>query len=318
MAILIRPAKHIRKQRSGNGDKILRKLEEFLKNESEEPVKILCHFWKDQQNAITYKELRQAVIDGTLTEETFREWSNDYYLLVQERLKFMWDNALAAGSISQPLMGGLTGFTFNPDTPAIMTWIQQRGAEFITSSVIEQRNAIKALLAQSVRERHSVDEFARYIRPCIGLTEPQTKANLRYYENIVKSLKEQHPKMKESTIRKKAREAAAKYAERQHRQRAFTIAQTEMATAYNKGADEGIRQAQEQNFIGKVVKRWCTSNDDEVCDTCRALEGMEISMESSFSMVKGWINTGGNVTPPAHPRCACAVEYIEVDSSDLS
>lgn len=66
MAILIRPAKHIRKKRSGNGDLILKKLEDFLKNESEEPVKILCHFWKDQQNAITYKELRQAVIDGTL------------------------------------------------------------------------------------------------------------------------------------------------------------------------------------------------------------------------------------------------------------
>ena len=55
MAILIRPAKHIRKKRSGNGDLILKKLEDFLKNESEEPVKILCHFWKDQQNAITYK-----------------------------------------------------------------------------------------------------------------------------------------------------------------------------------------------------------------------------------------------------------------------
>ena len=217
MAILIRPAKRIRKKRSGNGDLILKKLEDFLKNESEEPVKILCQFWKDQQNAITYKELRQAVIDGTLTEETFREWSNDYSLLVQERLKFMWDNALAAGSISQPLMGGLAGFTFNPDTPAIMTWIQQRGAELITASSTEQRDAIKALLAQSVRERHSVDELARLIRPCIGLTEPQAKANLRYYENITSSLRKQHPKMKAETIQRRAREAASKYAEKQHR-----------------------------------------------------------------------------------------------------
>lgn len=312
MVILIRPAKHIRKKRSGNGDQILKKLEDFLKNESEEPVKILCHFWKDQQNAITYKELRQAVIDGTLTEETFREWSNDYSLLVQERLKFMWDNALAAGSISQPLMGGLAGFTFNPDTPAIMTWIQQRGAELITASSTEQRDAIKALLAQSVRERHSVDELARLIRPCIGLTEPQAKANLRYYENITSSLRKQHPKMKAETIQRRAREAASKYAEKQHRQRAMTIAQTEMATSYNKGADEGIRQAQDQNLIGIVKKRWCTSGDDEVCEICRSLEGREVSMDSSFEMVKGWLNSGGNLMPPAHPRCACAIEYIEV------
>lgn len=312
MAILIRPAKHIRKQRSGNGTAILKKLEDFLKNESEEPVKILCRFWKDQQNVITYKELRQAVIDGTLTEETFREWSNDYSILVQERLKFMWDNALAAGSISQPLVEELAGYTFSSQTPAIMAWIQQRGAELVTATSTEQKEAIKALLAQSVREHHSVDELARLIRPCIGLTEPQAKANLKYYDNIVSSLKKQHPKMKAETVQRRAREAASKYAEKQHRQRALTIAQTEMATSYNKGADEGIRQAQEQNLIGTVVKRWCTSGDDDVCEICRSLEGREISMDSSFSMVKGWINSGGNLTPPAHPRCACAIEYIEV------
>ena len=117
-----------------------------------------------------------------------------------------------------------------------MTWIQQRGAEFITASSTEQRDAIKALLAQSVRERHSVDELARLIRPCIGLTEPQAKANIRYYENITSSLRKQHPKMKAETIQRRAREAASKYAEKQHRQRAMTIAQTEMATSYNKGA----------------------------------------------------------------------------------
>lgn len=283
-----------------------------MKNESEEPVKILCRFWKDQQNVITYKELRQAVIDGTLTEETFREWSNDYSILVQERLKFMWDNALAAGSTSQPLVEELAGYTFSSQTPAIMAWIQQRGAELVTATSTEQKEAIKALLAQSVREHHSVDELARLIRPCIGLTEPQAKANLKYYDNIVSSLKKQHPKMKAETVQRRAREAASKYAEKQHRQRALTIAQTEMATSYNKGADEGIRQAQEQNLIGTVVKRWCTSGDDDVCEICRFLEGREISMDSSFSMVKGWINSGGNLTPPAHPRCACAIEYIEI------
>lgn len=314
MAILIRPAKHLKKARSGNGTEILKKLQDFLDSESDEPVKILCGFWKDQQNVITYQELRQGVIDGTLTEETYREWSSDYSFLVQERLQFLWNEALTTGSVSQPIMAGVSGFVFSSQTPAIMTWIQQRGAELVTRSTTEQREAIKALLAQSVVEHHSVDELARLIRPCIGLTEPQAKANLRYYDNIVKTLKEQHPKMKADSVQKKAREAAAKYAERQHRQRALTIAQTEMATAYNKGADEGIRQAQEQKLMGKVVKRWCTSNDDMVCDQCRALEGIEIDMDKPFA-IKGK-STGESLTPPAHPRCACAIEYIEVGSPD--
>jgi hypothetical protein len=314
MAKLIRPGKHIKKVRSGNGAEILKKLEDYLESESREPVKILHNFWKDQQNAITYKELREAVVAGTLTEETFREWSNDYSILVQAQLAYLWSEAVVAGSVSQPLVGGLSGFVFDTQTPAIMTWIQQRGAELVTNSTVEQREAIKALLAQSVREHHSVDELARFIRPCIGLTKPQAKANLRYYDNIVKTLREQHPKMKADSIQKKAREAAAKYAEKQHRQRALTIAQNEMATAYNKGADESIRQAQEQKLIGKVIKRWCTSNDDMVCEQCRALEGIEIDMDESFA-IKGK-STGESLTPPMHPRCACAIEYIEVGSSD--
>lgn len=315
MAILIRPHKHIIKARAGNAEAILEKLDEYLKANSGEPVKILCGFWKDQQDAITYKELREAVINGSLDEETFREWSKDYSLLVQEHLQFLWKEALVAGSVSQPITAGLAGYAFNVEYPAVMSWVSQRGALLVTASVTEQREAISALLTQSIRERHSVDELARFIRPCIGLTEPQAKANLRFYENMVRSLKEQHPKMKSESVQKKAREAAAKYAEKQHRQRALTIAQTEMATAYNKGADEGIRQAQEQKLIGKVVKRWCTSNDDMVCEQCRALEGIEIGMGESFK-IKGK-STGENITPPAHPRCACAIEYIEVGSPDF-
>lgn len=310
MAIRIYPKKHIKKARAGNGEEILKRLEEYLKNGSGKPIQILCGFWKDQSEAITYQELREAVKEGFLNEATFQEWSKDYSVLVRDQLSYLWKDALAAGSVSQPITAGLAAYTFNVETPAIMTWIAGHSAEFVTASVVEQKEAIKALLARSVVERHSVDELARFIRPCIGLTKPQAKANFRYYENIVKTLKEQHPRMKQDSIQRKAREAAAKYAEKQHRQRALTIAMTEMAAAYNKGADEGIRQAQEQNLIGKVIKRWSTSGDDAVCGQCNALEGLEIAMDSTFPFKGNW-HTGDNLTPPAHPRCACAVEYIE-------
>lgn len=316
MALLIMPGKrHYKKARAGNAEEILKKLEDYLRDNEGDPIKILCGFWKDQQDAITYQELRQAVVAGALTAEVFREWSSDYSLLVQNKLRYVWERAASAGSISQPLMSGLSGFSFNLSEPGILNWMQTHGAEFVTVATQEQKDAIAALLARSVQEKHSVDELAKFIRPCIGLTEPQAKANLRYYENIVKTLTEQHPRTSKETIQRRALDAASKYAEKQHRQRALTIAQTEMATAYNRGTDEGIRQAQEQNLIGKVVKRWCTSGDDQVCDTCRALEGIEIAMDGSFDFGR-FHSSGENITPPAHPRCACAVEYIEVNSPD--
>lgn len=103
-----------------------------------------------------------------------------------------------------------------------------------------------------------------------------------------------------------------KYAEKQHRQRAYDIAQTEMAFAYNKGADEGIRQAQSQNLLGVMEKRWSTSGDSNVCDICRALDGTQIPMDDEFDFKGKILFAGQKRTPPAHPKCACAVLYIEV------
>lgn len=310
MAILIKAPSRIKKLKAGNAEEILRKLEKYLESGSSVPIKILGRFWQDQRDVITYKELREAVISGELTEQIFNEWSKDYSILVKNHLYDIWKKAMEAGSSSQPITLGLAGYSFNTESVAVITWMEQRGAFLATNLAMEQKEAIQALLIQSVREKYSVDELARFIRSCIGLTKGQAKANLRYYDSVVNSLKEQHPKMKKESIQRKAREAAAKYASRQHKQRALTITQTEMATAYNKGADEGIRQAQEQNLLGEVKKRWCTSGDDMVCEQCKALEGTEVSMNSTFA-IKGE-TTGDNLFPPAHPRCACAVEYIEV------
>lgn len=312
MAILIRPGKRFRKARAGNGAEILKKLEDYLKSASTEPVELLCGFWKDQSNAITYQELRQAVLDGELDEKTADEWMQDYSLMVQGKLNSMWQNAIVAGSTSQPIIQALADTDYIFSMEQVIGWIQERGAELVTQCTDTQKEAIKVFLEKTVRERHSVDELAKMIRPCIGLTKPQAKANLKYYENMVKTLREQHPRMKAESIQKKARAAATKYAERQHRQRADNIAQTEMAYAYNKGADESVRQAQEQKLIGEVVKRWSTSGDDMVCSLCSSLEGVEIGMDEEFSFKGIGTKVTTDLTPPAHPRCACAIEYIEV------
>lgn len=310
MTFLIRPARRMNKQKNPNRQEILDRLENYLKGNYEEPIQILCGFWKDQQEAITYQELREAVMAGTLNEDTFRLWSQDYSRLLTDKLQSVWEEAMQAGSVSQQLMQR-AGFEFDTQKVGVVKWIQRRGAEFVTSVTQEQKQAIQSLLVKSVIEGHSTDELARFIRPCIGLTEAQAKANLKYYDNIVATLKKEHPRMKLESIRKKAKEAAVKYAERQHRQRAMTIAQTEMVFAYNKGADEAIRQAQAQGMIGTVRKRWSTSGDDGVCDICNSLDGIEVDLDSDFSFKGKVLFMGHHRLPPAHPRCACAVEYIE-------
>ena len=62
--------KRTKKVKTPGGQEVLRKLQEFLDETCKETAEFLCRFWKDQQNAITYKELRQAVMDGAISRET--------------------------------------------------------------------------------------------------------------------------------------------------------------------------------------------------------------------------------------------------------
>lgn len=314
MAILIRPGKRVKKVKSKGAQEVLDRLEKYLNSDAmDEPIRILCGFWEDQQNAITYQELREAVKSGTITEETFRLWNQDYSVLVANELSKVWLAGMEAGSLGPTIMDAVVEeFVFNTQAPGILTWINERGAEFVTSVTMEQRDAISALLSKKMIESHTVDELSRLIRPCIGLTKGQAQANARYYDSIVKNLTKEHPRMSKESIRKKALDASTKYAERQHRQRAIDIAQTESAFAYNRGADEGIRQAQSQNLIGQMKKRWSTSGDDGVCDICAALEGVEVGMDDDFQFKGRVLFAGQHMLPPAHPRCACAIEYIEI------
>lgn len=313
MGFRIIPFKRVMKVKTRNGKEVLRRLEEYLESDAVtgEPIEILCGFWEDQQNAITYQELRQAVIDGAISQETIRLWTQDYSVLVSNRLSNLWTDAITAGSAGQPILDGLA-FEFNTQAPGILNWLSKRGAEFVTVCTQEQKDAIAALVAKKMRDGHTVDELSRLIRPCIGLTEGDAKAATRFYDNIVATLKKEHPRMKPESIRKKALEATQKYAKRKHRQRAMTIAQTESAFAYNRGADEGIRQAQAEGYLGIMKKRWSTSGDDAVCKICASLEGMELDMDAEFDF-KGKVLFGEHkLLPPAHPRCACAVEYVEI------
>lgn len=314
MGFRIIAPKRIRKVKTKNGQEVLRRLEEYLESDAVtgEPVEILCGFWEDQQNAITYQELRQAVIDGAISQETIQLWTQDYSVLVANRLSNLWTDAITAGSAGQPILDGLA-FEFNTQSPGILNWLSERGAEFVTVCTQEQKDAIAALVTKKMRDGHTVDELSRLIRPCIGLTEGDAKAATRFYDNIVATLKKEHPRMKPESIRKKALDATQKYAERKHRQRAMTIAQTESAFAYNRGADEGIRQAQAEGYLGIMKKRWSTSGDDGVCKICASLEGTEVDMDAEFGFKGRVLFKGHKLLPPAHPRCACAVEYIEVN-----
>lgn len=307
----IRPVTVRKAKKSQAGRDALNRLNGFLNAASAEPVYFLQNMWRNQQNAISYKELRDAITNGYMSESTLQAWQQDYSNLVANKLAPTWISAMEAAS--QSIKNAHDSFFFDHHWVGIANWVKNHGAEFVTNSSNEQRSAIRALVARAYSKRESAEELSRAIRPCIGLTQRQAIANQNYYDHVKEQLLKNNPGMKEATAAKKAQDAAAKYAAKQHRYRAHAIAQTELAFAYQHGEYEAVKMAQAQGLMGIVEKIWSTAYDDGVCAICGALEGAKIGIDDDFPFGKNpQLFAGQRLTPPAHPLCRCAVEYREI------
>ncbi len=299
------------------------KLRSFLDVNEPELVEMLHRLWNHQGKAITYKELREAIlsgefardgkINGGYAEKWLNDWRQDYSRFVENYMLPEWKKSFAAGL--QEIADKHPGWYFNPSEIGVRDWARRRGAQFVTNSTQTQLDGLKAVIRRaSTGDMHgmSVDKLAHVIRPMVGLTWRQGIANVNYYESLIKG----------GMSEKKALEKAILYGQKQHRYRGYNIARTELAFAYNHGSISGVREAQRVGLMGAVVKRWVTASDERTCAICNMLNGTAIELDGEFSCQgKGGerIPINPRLTepetkqvPPAHPSCRCAVAFDEV------
>ena len=279
----------------------LKNLRSFLDPREPRLVYLLARTWKNQGKAITYKELREAILSGEISADYLEQWQQDYARFVVKFMEPRWQEAIEAGAME--LLKQYPDFNFDPMGNGVLEWTENRAAQFITNCTNTQIEGLRAVVRQAAAlENMTVDQLARAVRPMVGLTKAQTSANLKYYTKLIES----------GVKEKKAQDLSAKYAAKQHRYRGYNIARTELAYSYNKGADLGIRQAQEAGYMGDMVKIWCTADDERVCEYCGPLDGKQIAMDEEFSFNTRLTTPGIRLTPPAHPSCRCTVMYKEI------
>ncbi len=291
-------------QKASPSGATLRKLRSFLDVEEPKLVYFLVNLWRAQGRAITYKELREAILAGEISAELLEEWRQDYSKFVTDRMLPRWIKAMdeAAKEIHEKY----PEWYFDPMHDGVVSWTESRAAEFVTSCTDTQIEGLRAVVKQAaVLETVSVDTLARAIRPMVGLYYQQSIANLNYFNTLIAS----------GTNTTKALDLAIRYAARQHRYRGYLIARTELAFAYNQGSYEGVKQAQEAGYMGEVVKIWSTADDERTCEICGGLDGKIIALDDDFDFGTK-ISVAAYPTikrvPPAHPNCRCAVMYEEV------
>lgn len=79
------------------------------------------------------------------------------------------------------------------------------------------------------------------------------------------------------------------------------IATTEATRASAQGQVVLTEELREESPNARIAMVWATSEDELVCEICGPLDGKRIE---------------GDVVPPAHPNCRCAVRVVVLDEGD--
>lgn len=282
----------------------LRQLYSFIDINQPKLARFLQHTWREQEKAISYKQIREAILAGEITPAMVESWQQSYSRFVTDYMLPTWQEAFKEAATE--LKNQYPAFAFDGTAEGVREWNMNNAARFVTNSTTDQIKGLKAAIRRATdlaEAGMNVDELSRVVRPMVGLTARQTRKVLNYYQSLIDN----------GMSKEKAREKSIIESARQHRYRGQMIARTELAFSYNQGQFLAVKQAQEQNLMGKCKKVWVTADTERTCSTCNALDGKEIEMDEDFDIQT---NLKGDLIkrcPPAHPHCMCATNYIEVE-----
>lgn len=282
------------------------RLNTFINANEPKLAKMLVNLWNNQGNAITYKEIREALLNGDLTETMISDWQQDYSKFVVEKLSPIWDSAIRDAAVEYEQR--YPSFHFNSTHIGVRQWNATNAARFVTNATTQQIEGLRAVIKKVTElDGMNVNELARVIRPMVGLYHQQTIANLNFYQKLLDN----------GVSEKVAREKSIRYSARQHRYRAQMIARTELAFSWNHGKFESVKQCQSEGLMGKCRKVWITADIERTCDFCAALDMKEIEMDEDFPIQTSLRSEMVKKVPPAHPHCMCVVNYEEYEPPEV-
>lgn len=295
------------KKEQHNYPKAIKELREILEQEQPELEQYFLELWDKQQKEITAQQYIEIVKKGKLTKEIEKQLLQSTSIFVLGKMLDKRQTVMEKGAkeVKKPL------FLFDIKYHETKKWLTKSCAEQIVQLTKTQKEAIKLVIDRAEKLGITADGTADLLKPLIGLHKGQVVANVNYYNSIKQNLLENHPKMKEQTAEQKALEKAKQYAKRQKEQRAMNIARTELAGAYNAGEFYGIKQAQKDGLMGKVIKYAISAGDSRTCKGCREVEGQEVKQDDYFETQWGKV-----LFPPFHVDCRCAVEYEETSEAE--
>ena len=179
----------------------------------------------------------------------------------------------------------------SPYSESLVQEIKQSIGNLVKDITEEQRNNIRYITSQAYVNGWKMDDTANAILNTIGLTENQTRALLKYEENLTK----QGAKSVSSKVER--------YRDRALSLRAETIARTEVMRMENNIQRHMWKEAEAEDLIPTgSVREWVVTSDDRLCPECQKMNGKRATINGNYE--------GGILGPPLHPNCRCVEQLI--------
>lgn len=180
-----------------------------------------------------------------------------------------------------------------PDPSIVADVAREVVGELVANLNAEQKKSLKRLHRKAVDNEWTQEELARRINDVVGLDDRSRNAVEAMRLRLVQ----------DGVPRGVARKTAREYANRLRRERAETIARTEVANVLAIARRRTWLAARDEGLIPNyAVRIWRTHKDERTCKVCGPMNGQRAALDRPFR--------GGLMGVPAHPNCRCREELV--------
>lgn len=285
-------------------------LKNFLRRNEKKIYRPLLDLWKKQRRAWTVDAVKDALLTGNLPADIEEQWTAEYEKIVKEVIEpVLLAGALRGATYMDESMtealggkGLLRGRELKEiDENAVMASVEARGALL----AVDYSRGAAASAGVALRLLIDVNASQADIRfimiEIMGLT-PTDSANVIKRYNIA---------IADGVPKGAARRNLSSDANRARQVRAQNISRSELAAAFNMGAQGQIISAIDSGVLigDRVVKQFLTVGDERVCIICEPLDGKIVGFESPL-LADPTTRYFSYQVPPLHYGCRCVILYV--------
>lgn len=206
----------------------------------------------------------------------------------------------AAGAEDAGVRGFVALGKYAQAEPTVVAYLEEQSLARVRDLTRTVRATAREILAQGARQGLNPRETAVLLRDTIGLHPRQAIAVSRYA----------------ARLREQGAYSAAeveRYATRQLRVRAETIARTETLQSLNEGRRAVWGELQRTKKLDNAdwIREWVIAEDERTCERCLPFDSVRAFVGEPFEA-----DGDESMGPPLHPRCRCVERLVPYEPGD--